>query len=407
MSYKIKRKRRRPVKKKPNPVTADLDMTWRRTVEDIQRIIERIAARHHRRVDRVFDGWLQQVEAMLAMLSAHAAAVAQTGELAEDPPAIKALFDRIRETYPHLDPETNFAKAAGLLLESAAIGYFDVIGTVYMAINAGNQYAGQYFTPWHVAQLMAAFTVGDSGPALVIERLMAAADTLPGFLGDVNELDALVPPLRALKQGLYLLNWLLINPTERDSDLPSPTPYSDLTPPSGGTRPLPTNYPPRNPGGYYGGYTGAPTAPNPYPAAYHPYPNGNGMPKPYPVYGNGTALLEQPVSVLIHIDGREQWHTITRNACVVRTVSGQDTGLALTPAVETLADGRVIEDDHRWNVTHLGSGRQLNQTPFPNRDRAQALAAALLVIDWTRAVDDIPPAELSRAQAIIGGSYVQ
>jgi len=240
---------------------------------------------------------------------------------------------------------------------------------------------------------------------------LTAPDTLAGFLGDTNELDALVPPLRALKQGLYLLNWLLVDPTERDNDLPSPTPYSDLTPPSGGTRPLPTNTPPRNPGGYYGGYTGAPY-PHPYP---YPYPNGNGngaAPSPYPYpappAAPPTTLLEQPVAVLIRPDdGREQWHTITRNAFIVRTASGRDTGLALTPAIETLSDGRIVEDDRRWNVTHLGSGRQLNQTPFPNRDRAQALAAALLVIDWTRAVDDIPPTDLRRAQAIIGGSYVQ
>ena len=278
---------------------------------------------------------------------------------------------------------------------------------------------------------------------------LATADSIPGFLGDVNELDGLVPPLRALKLGLYLLNWLLVDPSERDSGLPSPTPYSDLTPPSGGTRPQPAA-PPRNPGdykGYYGSYFGAAGVTNPYPPAYpngngistqsyppaypngngvstqsYPpaYPNGNGMPSPHPAYANGpapaaippTTLLEQPVSVLIRVNGREQWHTVNRNAFVV-TAAGHDTGLAITPSIETLADGRIVEDDRRWNITHLGSGRQLNQVALPTRDRAQALAAALLVIDWTRAVDDIPSTDLDRAQAIIatavtgGGNYVQ
>lgn len=267
-----------------------------------------------------------------------------------------------------------------------------------------------------------------------------AADTLPGFLGDVNEPDAIVPPLRTLKLGLYLMEWLLVDPSERDSGLPSPTPYSDLTPPSGGTpggtRPQPAA-PPRNPGdykGYYGSYFGAAGVTNPYPPAY---PNGNGvstqsyppaypngMPTPHPAYTNGpapttippstpTTLLEQPVSVLIRVNGREQWHTVNRNAFVVKA-AGHDTGLAITPSIETLADGRIVEDDRRWNITHLGSGRQLNQVALPTRDRAQALAAALITgIDWTRAVDDIPSADLDRAQAIIatavagGGNYVQ
>ena len=248
---------------------------------------------------------------------------------------------------------------------------------------------------------------------------LVPADSIAGFLGDTTELDGLVPPLKSLKLGLYLLDWLLVDPSERDGDLPQPMPYSDLTPPAGntgyGSPAAPgTSYPPRHPGGFYGGYTA--------PAAYAPYPNGNGVAPaysaPFPYNGNGVAqpyappavLSEQPVSVLITRDGREQWHTIHRNAFAVRTPDGRDTGLAITPAIELLADGRVVEHDTRWNITHLGSGRQLNRSPFTDRNRVQQVAASLLVIDWTRAVADIPPADLQRAQTILNGrgaGYVQ
>lgn len=166
-------------KKKPsvNPITKNLDDYFRRAVDDIVRILSRIATRSHHRVDRVFEDWLQMVDDALAMMPLHAVAVMQTGELADDPPEIKARFDRIADTYRHaLDKKHNFARAMSVLLESAQTGYFDVVGTVYMAINAENRYAGQYFTPWPVAQMMAQILVGDSGPVLVIERLMAAAD---------------------------------------------------------------------------------------------------------------------------------------------------------------------------------------------------------------------------------------
>jgi len=205
MSYKIKRKRR-PVAKKPNPITAELDNTWRRIVEDIQRIIERIAAHHHRRVDRVFEDWLQMLDASLTMFPSHAASIAQTGKPAEDPPEIKDLFARIRVTYPHLDPEANFPKATGILLESAEIGYFDVIGTVYMAINAANKYTAQYFTPWPVAEAMAMLAVGEHGPALVIERLLAAADAAANAPGASAGLKAsrLMGRLSTLRDNLAL-----------------------------------------------------------------------------------------------------------------------------------------------------------------------------------------------------------
>jgi len=169
-------------------------------------MLERIAARHHRRVDRVFADWLQQVDAMLTMLPAHAASVAQTGRLADDPPEIAALFDHIHKTYPHLNAETNFGKAAGLLLESAATGYFDIVGTVYMALNAENKYAGQYFTPWEIARMMAHLTLGDA-PRMVIERLMAAAEAATNAPGASAGLKAarLMGRLSALRDNTVLL----------------------------------------------------------------------------------------------------------------------------------------------------------------------------------------------------------
>lgn len=153
----------------------NVDRDYQPAVNEIVRILTHIAARHHRRVDRVFGDWLHMVDDALDMLPVHAASVVRTGHLAEDPPGVKARFAQFSERYPHLDAEHNFARAMTVLLESAQIGYCDVVGTVYMAVNAENKYAGQYFTPWPVAHMMAMLIVGDA-PQAVITRLMDAAD---------------------------------------------------------------------------------------------------------------------------------------------------------------------------------------------------------------------------------------
>ena len=119
-----------------------------------------------------------------------------------------------------------------------------------------------------------------------------------------------------------------------------------------------------------------------------------------------TTMVEQAVAVLIGVSGREQWHSISRNAWGLQSAAQKPTGLAITPHIEMLADGRIVEHDTQWHITHLGSGRQLSKTSLPTREQAQSLANALLVIDWTRAVDNIPAGELELAQAIIGGNYV-
>jgi hypothetical protein len=62
-------------------------------------------------------------------------------------------------------------------------------------------------------------------------------DTVPGFLGSVNELEGLTP-LRGVKQALFMADWLLIDPGERDGGGGGYADYEALvkgTPPGGGS----------------------------------------------------------------------------------------------------------------------------------------------------------------------------
>jgi hypothetical protein len=43
-----------------------------------------------------------------------------------------------------------------------------------------------------------------------------AAESIPGFIGSINELESLVMPLRGAKRFLFMANWLLIDSAERD-----------------------------------------------------------------------------------------------------------------------------------------------------------------------------------------------
>jgi hypothetical protein len=59
--------------------------------------------------------------------------------------------------------------------------------------------------------------------------------TIPGFIGSLNELESLVAPLRGAKQFLFIANWLLIDPAERDegSDLVDYDSLAKGNPPGG------------------------------------------------------------------------------------------------------------------------------------------------------------------------------
>jgi hypothetical protein len=147
-------------------------------------------------LSQVFADWLDLTHATLAALPAHAASAAANGQLAEDTPETQALFARCKARYPQDWAWTNFREAFQILLDSAegfwspdanrrskrvgavvdattddAYGW-DTIGAAYMLTSA-KEHAGQFFTPWSIAELMAQMTIQD-GAEEINDRLRQA-----------------------------------------------------------------------------------------------------------------------------------------------------------------------------------------------------------------------------------------
>lgn len=144
---------------------------------EIIKALEGVAARSHVRIGRIFRDWTEACLASLKMSSVHAEAVLRTGAPAEDPPEIKALWERLRAVYPH-EAFNLFSRALGVLLDSSQI-YQDTLGQVYMQLAAWKG-AGQFFTPWDVAVLSARLATnnGLDTVQMVHERIEAAAGPL-------------------------------------------------------------------------------------------------------------------------------------------------------------------------------------------------------------------------------------
>jgi hypothetical protein len=134
---------------------------------DTREIIKRLerATASGQRPDRVFDDWIVLVEACLERLPEHLASVARSGEIADDTPETVALFDRLRSQYGRYGRADYyfdlFTEAMGILVDSTALGYRDVLGDVYMAFAYPSPGAGQFFTPFPVARMMAQMTIMD------------------------------------------------------------------------------------------------------------------------------------------------------------------------------------------------------------------------------------------------------
>lgn len=155
-------------------------------VDEIIKILDRVAYRAGRRPHELFSQWLAVVDATLAALPGQLLAVARTGKMAPDSPEQAAVFRRFRQGYEGLDQQSwrqvqhGFAGAFSLLLLSAEAGLVnrrdspDVVGQVYMAwANTDPSWQAQYFTPWEIALMMAEMTISD-GERAVYDRIKQA-----------------------------------------------------------------------------------------------------------------------------------------------------------------------------------------------------------------------------------------
>lgn len=126
-----------------------------------------------RRPSRIFEDWVDLTHANLIELPRHMQAVYE-GKEHEDLPKTQELFERLRHVYKRQYFE-RFAEAQGLLFSSAAEGYMDVIGSVYMDWGWPSKGHGQFFTPLNVSNMMAEMLNTTNKPAGEIhERLQEA-----------------------------------------------------------------------------------------------------------------------------------------------------------------------------------------------------------------------------------------
>ena len=119
-------------------------------IETITQALERAARYSTTRPEAIFSDWLKLVEATLHSLPVCPA----IGQLMYGPEGVAQLIQGALygEATPPPDPLfTHLATATETLLLSSLGGYQDVLGSTYMAFAALNQYAAQFFTPWHVA----------------------------------------------------------------------------------------------------------------------------------------------------------------------------------------------------------------------------------------------------------------
>ncbi|MBL8093221.1 MAG: N-6 DNA methylase [Anaerolineales bacterium] len=136
----------------------------------------------YRHQDDVFENWVTLCEMALARLSDHLASTVRTGQVAEDPPAVRAVFDRVLDPYKddRVQAYTIFSEAFAELMLATSDGpadsplaASDLLGDLYMAWGRPNTAAGQFFTPLPVCRLMASVSTGSLAET-VLERLRAA-----------------------------------------------------------------------------------------------------------------------------------------------------------------------------------------------------------------------------------------
>ncbi len=85
----------------------------------------------------------------------------------------------------------------------------------------------------------------------------------------------------------------------------------------------------------------------------------------------------------------------------LKRTTGKDTGLALTPALqtETRPNGDVVvsEDRSRWYLVHAKSGGRLGPQPYANLEEAQHIAKILAQNNWNRSQEQVSHADQTKA----------
>ncbi len=126
----------------------------------------------------IFDDFLNIALDSLERLSDHVRSMAKTGKPAEDTEEVQKRFERLRARYRDPVYFDRFAEAFGYLILSAEDDWNDTIGDIYMEFGISNKHSGQFFTPFHIAKLIAEISMTDI-PAIVHERIKSACVNNP------------------------------------------------------------------------------------------------------------------------------------------------------------------------------------------------------------------------------------
>lgn len=134
-------------------------------VKEIIKQLDKITASGQRQ-STIFEDWVEIVQASLGALPNHLRSAIEKKEFAKDTPETKKLFKHMKECYPKEYCWDAFAKAFSILIDSTTdeVGdthWEDTLGLVYMEWGHPNKWRGQFFTPYHVAKMMAQITMGD------------------------------------------------------------------------------------------------------------------------------------------------------------------------------------------------------------------------------------------------------
>lgn len=208
-------------------------------------------------------------------------------------------------------------------------------------------------------------------------------DTIPGFIGSVNELENTAIPLGSLKRSLFLANWLLVDDSERDGG-PDYVDYDALgrgTPPGGSgsggyyhvNRPLSSPYSPGGSSWSYGSSAASPSASSPVSS---------------PPPANDPATLRS--IPLTGVNRPAQAVSINRTEDQPRPIPG------LKPAPGDSTNGRTL----KLNID--GQDRQVvvervMTDPIRQTKKAEARYYDDELGVWRRVVDDGLRVELARA----------
>lgn len=114
--------------------------------------------------------------------------------------AREARYLQIAKKYPREDMERFPRMLACLTLameQCCAAGELeDVLGSLYMTLDLGNDRAGQVFTPYHVSQLMARVLVGDAGAVQAEVQAKGFVDLMEPTCGAGGMVIAMADALR-------------------------------------------------------------------------------------------------------------------------------------------------------------------------------------------------------------------